>query len=75
MFLFRAFNMYVVKVIEGHPKDKRRQLKHYTIFYIQQQAPNNTYDFYVCLNMVVFRAQPNYGVSVSIFILLYYRYL
>jgi hypothetical protein len=29
-----TFDMYVVKVLGGHPKDKRRQLKYYTIFYV-----------------------------------------
>jgi hypothetical protein len=27
MFLFMAFDLYVVKVIGGYPKDKHRQLK------------------------------------------------
>jgi hypothetical protein len=65
MFLFMAFDIYVVKVLGGHLKDKRRQLKHYTIFCIQQQTPDNTCNFHICLNMVEFRAQPNYDVSVS----------
>jgi hypothetical protein len=69
IFLFKTFNIYVVKVLRGHPKDKHRHLKHYTIFYVQQQALDNTCSFYVCLNMVAFIAQLNYGVSV--FILLY----
>jgi hypothetical protein len=67
--------MYVVKVLGGHPKDKRRWLKHYTSFCIQQQALGNTCSFHVCLNMVAFGAQPNCGVSVSGLILLYYRCL
>jgi hypothetical protein len=62
--------MYVVKVVGGHPKDKRQQLKHHTTFCVQQQALGNTCGFHVCLNMVAFEAQPNY--SVSVFILLYY---
>jgi type II secretory pathway component PulL len=64
--------MYVVEVLIGHPKDKHRQLKHHITFYIQQQAMGNTCNFHVCLNMVVFGAQLNYVVSVSVFILLYY---
>jgi hypothetical protein len=64
--------MYVVKVLGGQPKDKHRQLKHHTTFYVQQQAPDNTYNFHVCLNIVIFGAQPNCGVSVSAFILFYY---
>jgi hypothetical protein len=70
-FLFRAFDMYVVKVLGLHPKDKYRQLKHYTKFCIQQQTPSNTCVFHVCLNIVAFGAQPNCGISVSAFILLY----
>jgi hypothetical protein len=73
MFLFRAFDTYVVKVLGGHPQGGCRKLKHHTKFYVKQQPPGNTCGFYVCLNMVVFRAQPNYGVSVNVsaFILLY----
>jgi hypothetical protein len=71
MFLFRVFDMYVVNVLGGNPKDKRRQLKHHTTFCVQQQAPGNTCVFHVCLNMVAFGAHPNCGVSVSVFILLY----
>jgi hypothetical protein len=71
MFLFRASDMYVVKVLGGHTKNKHRQLKHHTIFCVQQQAPGNTCGFHVCLNMVAFGAQPNCRVSVSAFILLY----
>jgi hypothetical protein len=67
--------MYAVKVLGGHPKDKRRQLKHHTTFCVQQQALDNTCGFNVCLNMVAFEAQPSCGVSVSAFILLYYRCL
>jgi hypothetical protein len=69
--------MYVVKVLGGHPKDGRRKLKHHTIFYVQQQPPDNTCDFYVYLNMVAFRAQLNCDVSVSVsaFILFYCRCL
>jgi hypothetical protein len=72
MFLFRAFDMYVVKVLGGHPKDKRQQLKHHTTIYVQQQALGNTYSFHICLNMVAFGVQPDCGVSLSAFILLYY---
>jgi hypothetical protein len=75
MFLFMTFDTYVVKVLEGHPQGGRQKLKHYTIFYVQQQPPGNTCGFYVCLNMIVFGAQLNCGVRVSAFILLYYRRL
>jgi hypothetical protein len=71
MFLFRAFNMYMVKVLRGHPKYKRRQLKHHSTLCVQQQASANTCDFHICLNVVTFGAQPNCRVSVSSFILLY----
>jgi hypothetical protein len=66
--------MYVVKVLGGHPKVKHKQLKYHTTFYVQQ-ALGNTCGFHVCLNMVAFGAQPNYGVSVSAFIFLYCRCL
>jgi hypothetical protein len=62
-------------MLGGHPKGKYQKLKYHTIFYIQQQPPSNRYVFYVYLNMVAFRAQPNYDVSVSAFILLYCRHL
>jgi hypothetical protein len=72
MFLFRAFDTYVVKLLEGHPKDGRRKLKYHTTFCVQQQPPDNTYGFYVCLNTIAFEVQPNCSVSVSAFILFYY---
>jgi hypothetical protein len=71
MFLFRAFDTYVVEVLEGHPKGKCRKLKHHTTFYVQQQPPDNICGFYICLNMVAFGVQPNCGINVSAFILLY----
>jgi hypothetical protein len=75
MFLFRALDTYVVKVLGGHPKEKRRRLKHHTTFCIPQQALGNTCSFLVYLSLVVFGAQPNCNVCVSAFILLYYRCL
>jgi hypothetical protein len=75
MFLFRDFEMYVVKMLGGHPKGKHRQLKHHTTFCVQQQPLGHTCDFYVCLNMVAFGVQPNCSVSVSEIILLYCRRL
>jgi hypothetical protein len=75
MFLFMAFDLYVVKVLGRHPKDKCSQLKHQTTFCIEQQAPGKTCGFHVCINMVAFGAQPNCTVSVSAFILLYCRCL
>jgi hypothetical protein len=71
MFLFRAFDMYVVKVLGGHPKDKCRYHKYHTTFCVQQQAPDNTCGFHVFLNMVAFGVQPNCSISVSAVILLY----
>jgi hypothetical protein len=75
MFLFSAFGMCMVKVLGGHPKNKRRQLKHHTTLCVQQQALGNTCGFHVYLNMVAFGAQLNYSVSVCAFILLYYQCL
>jgi hypothetical protein len=57
MFLFGAFDTYMVKVLGGNPKDKCRKLKHHTTFYIQQQAPGNTCGFHLYLNMVAFAVQ------------------
>jgi hypothetical protein len=73
MCLFRPFDMYVVKVLGGHPQDGHRKVKYHTTFCVQQQPLDNTCDFYVCINMVTFGAQLKY--SVSVFILLYYRCL
>jgi hypothetical protein len=56
MFLFRDFDTYMVKVLGGHPQGKHRKLKHHTTFCIKQQRLGNTYNFYVCLNMVAFGA-------------------
>jgi hypothetical protein len=70
-----AFDMYVVTVLRGHPKDGRRKLKHHTSFCIQQQPPGNTCGFYIYMNMVTFGAQLNCIVSVSAFILLYCQHL
>jgi hypothetical protein len=75
MFLFRAFDMYMVKVQGGHPQGKCRKLKHHTTFKVKQQPPDDTCVFFVCISMLVFGSQPNYVVSVSAFILLYYRCL
>jgi hypothetical protein len=73
MFLFMAFeNTYMVKVLGGHPKEKRRGLKHHTTFYVPQQDPDNTCGFHVWLSMVIFGAQLKCNVYVSAFILLYY---
>jgi hypothetical protein len=71
MFLFRSFDMYMVKVLGGHPKDKRGQLKHHTTFCVQQHALGNTCDFHVSLNMVAFRAQPNFFILLSMFMIKY----
>jgi hypothetical protein len=75
MFLFSAFDLYVVKVLVGHPKEKHRQLKHHTTFCVQQQTLGNKCGFDVCINMVAFGEQPNCALSVSAFILLYCRCL
>jgi hypothetical protein len=73
MIPFRAFDMYMMKVLGRHPQGGHRKLKHHTTFCIQQQPPGKTCDFYVSLNMVAFGAQPNCGVNVKVsaFILFY----
>jgi hypothetical protein len=75
MFVFRAFDTYVIKVLGRYLKENRRWLKHHTTFCVPQQAPGNICDFHVCLSMVVFGVQPNCNVCVSVFILFYYRCL
>jgi hypothetical protein len=69
------FDMYVVKVLGGHPKGKRQTLKHHTIFCVKQHPPSSICNFFVWLNMVVFGVQLNCIVSISAFILLYCRRL
>jgi hypothetical protein len=54
MFQFRNFDMYVVKVIGGHPQEKRQKLKHHTTFKVKQQLLGNTCGLFVCINMVAF---------------------
>jgi hypothetical protein len=75
MFLFRAFDTYIVTVLGGHPKGKCQKLKHLTTFKVAQQPPDNTCVFFVCIIKVVFGSHLNCAVSVSAFVLLYYRRL
>jgi hypothetical protein len=81
MFLLRAFDTYMVAfgvqplTYKCNPQGRRQKLKYHTTFCIKQQPLGNTCSFYVCLNMVAFGVQPNCGVSVSAFILLYCRHL
>jgi hypothetical protein len=56
MFLFSAFDTYVVKVLGGVPQGGHRKLKDHTIFCVQQEPSGNTCGFYICINMVTFRA-------------------
>jgi hypothetical protein len=72
MFLFRAFDTFMVKVLGGHPKDKRQELKHHITLKVKQQPLGNTCVFFVCIIMVAFGSQPNCAISVSAFILLYH---
>jgi hypothetical protein len=68
MFLFRAFDTFVVKVDGGHQPGKRRVLKYHTTYHVKQQPPDNSCDFFVCINMLCFGSQPFTNVSVSPFI-------
>jgi hypothetical protein len=70
MFLFRAFDWYVVKVDGGHQGGKRRVLKHHTKFEVAQQPPGNTCGFFVCINMLCLGDQPFSDVSQFIYTLL-----
>jgi hypothetical protein len=68
MFLFRAFDTFVVKVDGGHQPGRRRVFKHHSTYHVKQQPPGNSCDFFVCINMLCFRSQPFTNVSVSPFI-------
>jgi hypothetical protein len=68
IFLFRAFDTFVVKVDGGHQPDKRRVLKHHTTYHVKQQHLGNSCSFFVCINMLCFLSQPFTNVSVSLFI-------
>jgi hypothetical protein len=68
IFLFSAFDIFVVKVDGGHQSGKRRVLKHHTIYHVKQQPLGNSCGFFVCINMLCFRSQPFTNVSVSLFI-------
>jgi hypothetical protein len=73
MFLCRAFDTYVVKVLGGHTNGKHEKLEHHTTFKVKQQPLGNACGFFVCISMVAFGSWPNCVVSVSVsaFILLY----
>jgi hypothetical protein len=60
MFLFRAFDTFVIKVDGGYQPGKRQVLKH--------QPPGNSCDFFVCINMICFGSQPFTNVSIGPFI-------
>jgi hypothetical protein len=75
MFLFRAFDTFVVKVDGGHQPGKRRVLKHHTTYHIKQQPPGNSCGFFICINMLCFRSQPFTNVSVIHLYVLYCRHL
>jgi hypothetical protein len=68
MFLFRAFDTFVIKVDGGHQPGKRQVLKHHTIYHVKQQPPGNSCGFFICINMLCFGLQPFTNVSVSPFI-------
>jgi hypothetical protein len=68
MFLYSAFDTFIVKVDGGHQPDKHRVLKHHTTYHIKQQPPSNSCDFFVFINMLCFGSQPFTYVSVSPFI-------
>jgi hypothetical protein len=68
MFLFRAFDTFVVKVDGGHQPSKRRVLKHHTTYHVKQQPPGSSCGFFVCINMLCIDLHPFTNVSVSSFI-------
>jgi hypothetical protein len=68
VFLFRAFDTFVIKVDGRHQPDKHRVLKHHTTYHVKQQPPGNSRSFFVCINMLCFGSQPFTNVSVGPFI-------
>jgi hypothetical protein len=68
MFLFRAFDTFVIKVDGGHRLGKCRVLKHHTTYHVKQQPPGNSCSFFVCINMLCFGLQLFTNVNVSPFI-------
>jgi hypothetical protein len=75
MFLFRAFNTFVIKEDGGHQPGKRWVLKHHTKYHVKKQPPGNSCGFFVCINMLCFGSQPFTNVSVSPFNVLYCHHL
>jgi hypothetical protein len=68
MFMFRAFDTFVIKVDGRHQPGKRQVLKHHTTYHVKQQPPGNSCGFFICINMLCFGSQPFTNVSVSLFI-------
>jgi hypothetical protein len=68
MFLFRAFDTFVIKVDGGHQPSEHRVLKHHNTYHVKQQPPDNSCGFFVCINMLCFGLQPFTNVGVSTFI-------
>jgi hypothetical protein len=68
MFLFSAFDTFVIKVDGGHQPGKRRVLKHHTTYHVKQQPLGNSCGFFICINMLCFGSQPFTNVSVNLFI-------
>jgi hypothetical protein len=68
MFLFRAFETFVIKVDGGHQPGKHRVLKHHTTYHAKQQHLCNSCGFFIFINMLCFGSQPFTNVSVSPFI-------
>jgi hypothetical protein len=68
MFLFSAFDTFVIKMDGGHQPGKHQVLKHHTTYHVKQQLPDNLCGFFVCINMLCFGSQPFTNVSVSPFI-------
>jgi hypothetical protein len=68
MFLFIAFDTFVIKMDGGHQPGKHRVLKHHTTYHVKQQPLGNSCGFFVCINMLCFGSQLFTNVSVSPFI-------
>jgi hypothetical protein len=68
MFLFKAFDIFIIKVDGEHQPGKRQVLKHHTTYHVKQQPPGNSCGFFICINMLCFGSQPFTNVSVILFI-------
>jgi hypothetical protein len=68
IFMFSAFDTFVVKVDGGHQPGKRRVLKHHITYHVKRQPLGNSCGFFICINIPCFGSQQFTNVSASPFI-------